>query len=60
MPVFRSFADIPVLLYALYVNKIDIPFTLGNSEDLPSSKTILALLAKLGYINTRRSCDQSF
>ena len=30
MPVYRSFADLPVLLYSLFVNNIEIPFTIGN------------------------------
>lgn len=60
LPVFRSFADLPVLLYALYINKIDIPFTIGNQEDLPASKTIGGLLSNLGYIHTKRTRDQSF
>lgn len=30
MPLYRSFADLPVLLYSLFVNQIEIPFTVGN------------------------------
>lgn len=30
MPVYRSFADLPMLLYSLFVNNIEIPFTIGN------------------------------
>jgi hypothetical protein len=30
MPVYRSFGDLPILLYSLFVNKIEIPFTIGN------------------------------
>jgi hypothetical protein len=41
MPVFRSFGDLPVLLYSLFVNKLEIPFTIGNQEDIPSAKIIM-------------------
>lgn len=57
MPVLRSFADLPVLLYCLFENKIEIPFTIGNSEDFPSAKIIEKLLRKLGYVFTKRSRD---
>jgi glycerol-3-phosphate O-acyltransferase len=59
MPVFRSFADLPVLLYALFENKIEIPFTIGNNEDLPSAKILEKVLKKIGYVLTKRSRDQS-
>ena len=55
MPVYRSFADLPVLLYSLFVNKSEIPFTIGNSEDLPSARVINGLLKKIGYIMAKRS-----
>lgn len=59
MPVLRSFADLPVLLYSLFVNKIEIPFTIGNAEDLPAAKFIDRILKKVGYIITARTRDQS-
>jgi glycerol-3-phosphate O-acyltransferase len=57
MPVYRSFADFPVLIYSLLANKIDIPFTIGNCEDLPATKLVEGLLKKVGYILTKRSRD---
>ena len=59
MPVYRSFADLPVLLYALFENKIEIPFTIGNNEDLPSAKILEKVLKNLGYVLTKRTRDQS-
>jgi glycerol-3-phosphate O-acyltransferase len=58
MPVYRSFADFPVLLYSLLANKIDIPFTIGNQEDLPATQRLVeGVLRKVGYILTKRSRD---
>ena len=59
MPVYRSYADLPVLLYALFVNKIEIPFTIGNQEDMPAAKIIEGVLKKIGYVCTKRTRDQS-
>jgi glycerol-3-phosphate O-acyltransferase len=59
MPVFRSFADLPVLLYSLFINKIEIPFTIGNAEDMPATKFIDDILKKVGYIISTRTRDQS-
>lgn len=57
MPVYRSFADLPVLLYSLFVNKIEIPFTVGNAEDKPHAKLIENLLKNIGYLIAKRSRD---
>lgn len=59
MPVYRSFSDLPVLLYCLFVNKIEIPFTIGNSEDLPSASVINGLLKRIGYVISKRSRGQA-
>jgi len=59
MPVYRSFADLPVLLYSLFVNKIEIPFTIGNCEDMPAVKIVESILKKIGYVVTKRTRDQS-
>ena len=59
MPVYRSFADLPVLLYSLFVNKIEIPFTIGNAEDMPHAKIVEYLLNRIGYLATKRLRDQS-
>jgi len=50
MPVYRSFLDLSVLLYALYVNKIDFPFSFGNIDDVPTVAFMDAVLKKTGYI----------
>lgn len=57
MPVYRSFADLPVLLYSLFVNKIEIPFTIGNAEDMPHAKIVDQILKRIGYLITKRSRD---
>jgi glycerol-3-phosphate O-acyltransferase len=59
LPVYKSFADLPILLYTLFVNKIEIPFTIGNLEDTPRVPLFDSLLKRLGYILTKRSRDQS-
>jgi glycerol-3-phosphate O-acyltransferase len=59
LPVYKSFADWPVLLYSLFVNKIEIPFTIGNAEDIPQAPMIEKILKNVGYIKTKRSRDQS-
>jgi glycerol-3-phosphate O-acyltransferase len=59
MPVYRSFGDLPVLLYSLFVNKIEIPLTIGNHEDMPAAKIIEGVLKKIGYVDTKRTRDQS-
>ena len=60
IPYFRTYTDFFVLLYALYVNDIPIPFTFGNLEDTPRNSLFDALLKRVGYILTRRSREQSF
>lgn len=54
MPVYRSVLDIKILLYCLLVNNIELPFTLGSYEDVPSDKLYETLLKKFGYIKTKR------
>lgn len=55
MPVYKSFFDFPIILYSLLVNNIDLPFTIGNFEDIPDVKLIDTLLKRFGYITTKRS-----
>lgn len=55
MPVYKSFLDFPILLYSLLVNKIDLPFTIGNQEDIPDVKLLDTILRKCGYITSKRS-----
>jgi len=59
LPVYKSFADLPILLYTLFMNKIEIPFTIGNLEDTPRVPLFDSLLKRLGYVLTKRSRDQS-
>lgn len=54
MPVYRSFADLPVILYSLFTNKIEIPFTMGTNEDSPSAIFIEKFLKRVGYIPATR------
>ena len=59
LPVYKSFADLFVLIYTLASHDIDIPFSVGNYEDIPRVKFIDMLLKGVGYIFARRSRDQS-
>ena len=54
MPIYRSVLDIKILLYCLLVNNIELPFTIGNFEDVPTDKLYETLLKKIGYIKTKR------
>ena len=60
MPYFRTYTDFFVLIYALFVHKIPIPFTFGNLEDTPRNTVLDNLLKRVGYILTRRDREQSF
>ena len=44
MPVYRSVLDIKILLYCLLVNNIDLPFTIGNFDDIPNDMPYQKLL----------------
>lgn len=57
LPIYKSFADWPVLLYSLFVNKIEIPFTVGNAEDIPQATMVKGMLNNIGYLKTKRSRD---
>ena len=35
LPQYKSFTDLAILLYTLIYYKIEVPFTVGNMEDLP-------------------------
>jgi len=59
MPVYRSFVDFPILFYSLFVNKIELPFTIGNGEDLVAFKQGEKILKRCGYMHVQRSRDQS-
>jgi len=37
MPQFKSFADMFVLLFALSMHNIEIPFTVGTREDMSTT-----------------------
>ena len=55
VPIYKSFLDLSLLLYAFYVNDIDFPFSFGNFDDVPEAALIDKLLSNSGYISTRRS-----
>lgn len=59
IPIYKSFLDLSVLLYALFVNKIDLPFSFGNIDDVPTVTFMDSVLQNTGYISTRRSRQQS-
>jgi hypothetical protein len=55
VPDYKSFMDIYVLLYALYEDKMEIPFSYGNSKDRPKINSIDSLLRNIGHIPAKRS-----
>lgn len=59
MPTYKSYADQFVLLYTLFSNQMQIPFTIGNKEDTPRIAMIDKILAKIGYIQTKRNKDMT-
>lgn len=59
MPYYKSFTDLFVILYALYVNEIEIPFTFGNFEDTPRVRFIDSIVRGCGFVFTKRSREQS-
>jgi hypothetical protein len=46
-------------MYTLFVNNIDMPFSIGNLEDVPHVAFMDSILSNCGYISTRRSREQS-
>lgn len=58
IPVYKSFVDLPVLLYCLYLNKIDLPFSFGNVDDIPNVAFLDKILNNCGYIKATRSRGQ--
>jgi len=42
------------MLYVLYINSFDIPFTFGNESDSPHIFGVDSILNKIGYIRARR------
>jgi len=57
MPTYKSYVDQFVLLYTLFNNQIQIPFTLGNFEDTPHIGIVDKILSKIGYVLTKHSRD---
>ncbi len=55
LPVYKSFLDFPILIYSLLLNQIELPFTIGNSEDIPDVKLVATFLKRFGYLTTKRS-----
>jgi len=57
VPIYKSFLDLALILYTLYVNDIDFPFTFGNFEDVPTVAVLDHVYTNTGYINMSRSRD---
>lgn len=55
VPLYKSFLDLSVLVYTLFVNQIDIPFSFGNIDDVPGVAFMDTVLRNTGYISTSRS-----
>ena len=55
IPIYRSFLDLSLILYSLYVNNIDFPFSFGNIDDVPTVTFMDSILANSGYISSKRS-----
>jgi glycerol-3-phosphate O-acyltransferase len=50
LPVYKSYLDLPILLYTLFNNGIDIPFTIGNIEDTPRITPLEYFIKLTGYL----------
>jgi glycerol-3-phosphate O-acyltransferase len=59
VPIYRSFLDLSLILYTLYTNQIDFPFSFGCADDIPSAAFLDSVLSNAGYISTLRSRTQS-
>lgn len=59
LPTYKSFADQFVILYTLFANNMEVPFTIGNREDTPRVKAVDEVLKRIGYIIAMRTRDQS-
>ena len=57
LPAYKSYSDFFLLLYVLYINEIQIPYTIGHFEDNPEQTFWNKVLVRLGYIMARRSRD---
>jgi len=44
MPVYKSYLDFFILIYSLIVNQVELPFTIGNQEDIPNIKLLKDLI----------------
>jgi glycerol-3-phosphate O-acyltransferase len=55
IPIYRSFLDLSLILYTLYVNNLDFPLSFGNIDDVPSVTLMDTILGNSGYISTKRS-----
>jgi hypothetical protein len=54
---YQSFADVFIILFCLFVNEIEIPFTFGS--EWSGIKTIDSLLRQIGFVSSNRSETQS-
>jgi hypothetical protein len=59
MPAYKSYTDIFVMLYTLYVNSFEIPFTFGNENDSPHIAGVDSILNRVGYIRANRHKEGS-
>lgn len=50
LPTYKSFTDLFFMLYILFVNKIELPFSVGTFNDTPRTKVIDQLIKQCGYI----------
>jgi glycerol-3-phosphate O-acyltransferase len=55
VPIYRSFLDLSLILYSLYANNIDFPFSFGNIDDVPTVALMDSMLSNAGYISSTRS-----
>jgi hypothetical protein len=59
MPIYKSFAD-PFLMVFIHNHfNLETPFLFGNMEDTPDDKLYQSWLKSIGYVNSRRSYNQS-
>jgi len=55
IPVYKSFLDLSVILYTLYLNGIDFPFSIGNGDDVPTVAFMDSIFCNSGYVPARRT-----
>lgn len=59
LPIFKSYTDAIIMHYLTFINDLELGFTFGNDEDIPSSYVIEGILKRIGYILQKRNVSKS-